>query len=105
MTLDVRDANGKTRFRNSDGEPAPRVRNVGPGTVRFGIGCSYFNEVTEQVYMCVYGRNGATFTSVRWRFKGHIENALKTRRLEMCLKGQDCPMYEGEAAGATWRQP
>lgn len=91
--LDVRDASGKSRW------PAPRIKTVGPGFVRYRIGCNWLKEPTDQVYLCVDGKkggNGNRYTSIRWRKTGDLDRALKRRRLEMCLRGKECPRYAGE---------
>ena len=63
VALDIRDENGKSRF--PDG---PRTKVVGPGTVSFGVGCSYLDSPTDLVYLCVEPREGDSgFVSIRFR--------------------------------------
>jgi len=85
--LEVRDANRDSRWK------APRIKHVGAGTVVYRIGCGWLEEPTAEVYLCVEGKDGKKFTSIRWRAKGDLDDTLKTRRLEMCLKGQRCPRF------------
>ncbi len=94
VALDVLDGKGIARWSS------PRIKQVGPGVVKYRIGCNWLEEPTNVVYMCVDsdpGRDGNRFTSIRWRRDGDLDNAQKTRRLEMCLKGPECARFvEGE---------
>ncbi|MDO8514728.1 MAG: hypothetical protein Q7S50_04240 [bacterium] len=86
--LVVRDETGKSRWR------APRNKNVKAGWVTHRVGCGWFGEATEEVYMCVYGPGGVVqYYSRRTRAAGELADVLKTRRLEMCLLGPACPGY------------
>src|SRR3989344_3574973 len=88
VALDVRDASGNSRWK------APRIyHNVKPGIFKKKIGCGWGSASTDQVYLCVEGADGKRFTSIRWRAKGDLDDWLKTKRLEMCLKGRECPGY------------
>lgn len=84
--LDVRDARGVSRWG------APRIQNVGPGVVVYRIGCGWLESPTAEVYICVEGARGQ-FSSKRDHSAGSLDAALRTRRLEMCLKGTECPKY------------
>lgn len=86
--LDVRDDSGKSRWG------APRIKRVGAGRVTYGIGCNWLDEMTEEVYLCVEGSDGVKqYYSRRLRSKGELATVLRTRTLEMCLLGPDCPGY------------
>ena len=85
--LDVRDASRKSRWG------APRIKEVGPGVVTYRVGCGWLESPTAEVYLCVEGGDGKKFTSIRWRKDGDLKEALRTRRLEMCLKGKECSRY------------
>ena len=91
--LDVRDADRQSRWKNRKGEPAPRIKNVGPGIVAYKVGCGWFKKPTDEVYMCAEGPDGQQYSAILWRSKGHLDDVLKTRRLELCLKGAECPDY------------
>lgn len=92
--LDVRDANRASRWKNSKGEPAPRIKeNVPAGTVTYKIGCNWLSEITAEVYMCAQGIDGHLYSSILWRKDGDLDNVLITRHLELCLKGAECPDY------------
>lgn len=85
VALDVRKADRVSRWG------APRIKHVGPGEVKFRIGCGWLEEPTAEVYLCVQGKDGTEFVSIRWRAKGDFDS--RTRRLEACLKGGECPKY------------
>jgi len=93
VALDVRDATGKSLWGK------PRIKQSASGTVVYHIGCSQIRSPTDQVYLCVDGRKGGdgkTYHSSRFRAEGTIDTALKTHKLEMCLKGPAC---------AKWHEP
>ncbi|GEM_PF-6740024 len=86
----VRDANGKPRWSG----PRNKKVSASAGRVTYGVGCDWFSEQTEEAYMCVYGLNGEVmYYSRRTRSAGELTDVLKTRRLDMCLLGPDCPGY------------
>lgn len=87
VALDVRDAGRASRWE------APRIKQVGEGTVTYKIGCGWLESPTAEVYICVEGKDGKRFTSIRWRKDGDLDEALRTHRLDMCLQGEKCPRY------------
>lgn len=92
IALDVRREGRVSRWG------APRIKHLDkPGTVTYRVGCGWFGEPTAEVYLCAEGFDGKQFVSIRWRFKGHLDDVLKSRRLQMCLKGRACPDFvEGD---------
>lgn len=86
VALEVR-RDGKSRWSE------PRIKHVGPGVVQYNIGCGWFKEPTDEVYLCVQGSDGKEFYSRRTRSTGELDDVLAKKRLEMCLKGRECPKY------------
>ena len=86
--LMIRDSAGKSRW------VAPRNKRVKAGRITHYVGCGWFGKETAEVYMCVYGPKGVEqYYSRRTRLAGELDTVLKTRRLEMCLLGPDCPKF------------
>ena len=94
VALDVRNAEGKSLWGK------PRIKQSKAGVVVYRIGCSQIQSPTDQVYLCVDGSKGGdgkTYHSSRFRAEGSLELALKTRKLDMCLKGPGCPKWHAVA--------
>lgn len=91
VALDVRDESGKSRWGG------PRIKTVGNSIVKYKIGCNWLDQSTAEVYLCVEGENGQ-FSSIRWRKKGALDDVLNSKKLEMCLLGQDCPQFEAKVS-------
>lgn len=94
IALDVRDANRDTRWRDKNGNPAPRIKTgVPPGIFSVNVGCGWLEPPTAEVYMCAEGPDGKQYSSILWRSKGQLDKALTTHRLDLCLKGEECPDF------------
>jgi hypothetical protein len=94
VALDVRGVDGKSIWDK------PRVKQSKAGIVTYHIGCSQISSPTDQVYLCVDGTKGGdgkTYHSARFRAEGSLDIALKTHKLEMCLKGPGCPKWHPTA--------
>jgi hypothetical protein len=95
VTLDMQREDGTSRFDKGARRPDRVVaRPDGSFTVIYWVGCPYASLPTTRAYMCAKKDEAEGFPgAASIRHRDDLDAALATRKLEMCLLGENCPRF------------